>query len=655
MKNLLIRLCFLLIVVSFCNELRANEDEKEKSRLKYNNPSLVVDLGVGLWGMPVPVDYDKDGLMDLLMICPSTPYKGVYYFRNIGNTQQPLFDKAIQLSNIAYKDMGISFVDGKLYVIRKGIEFLDFEKELFKNSHKMDFDENPVKDIIKERGNSWSRVDFDNDGDLDIIVGIGDWGDYGWDNAYDAKGNWTKGPLHGYVYLLENIGGKYFNKGKLNAGGKTIDLYGNPTPNMYDFDGDGDLDLICGEFVDKLTWFENVGTRSEPVFAEGRYLENADGIIKLHVEMIQPVAADFDKDGFIDLLVGDEDGRVAFLRNTGTILNNMPQFESPIYLQQKADCVKYGALSTPFSIDWDGDGLDDIICGNSAGNISFIKNLGGGENPIWAAPVNLKIDGEDIRLMAGKNGSIQGPCEEKWGYTTLSVADWNNDGKKDIIVNSIFGKIIWFKNVGDNYNLDGPYAVKVDWGMQNTPKPIWNWWYPGKSDLVTQWRTTPLAVDWNKDGLVDLVLMDHEGYLCLYERFKKGDELYLRPGKRIFRVDNIVPGNTEKHDPFVNEIGPLRLSNKEAGASGRRKICLVDWNNDGRMDLIVNTQNAALLENVGQKKDTVCFRNRGNLSTMILTGHTTSPTPVDWDKDGIFDLLVGAEDGFFYLIKNNNK
>ena len=56
-----------------------------------------------------------------------------------------------------------------------------------------------------------------------------------------------------------------------------------------------DLDLICGEFIDKLTWFENIGTRKVPRFAEGRYLENKDGIIKFHIEMILPVAVDFDK------------------------------------------------------------------------------------------------------------------------------------------------------------------------------------------------------------------------------------------------------------------------------------------------------------------------------------------------------------------------
>jgi hypothetical protein len=39
----------------------------------------------------------------------------------------------------------------------------------------------------------------------------------------------------------------------------------------------------------------------------------------------------------------------------------------------------------------------------------------------------------------------------------------------------------------------------------------------------------------------------------------------------------------------------------------------------------------------------------------ILAGHTTSPTIVDWDKDDIPDLLVGAEDGFFYYMQNPHR
>ena len=43
------------------------------TRLKYNNPGLVVDLGVGLWAWPMPMDHDGDGDIDLLVACPDRP------------------------------------------------------------------------------------------------------------------------------------------------------------------------------------------------------------------------------------------------------------------------------------------------------------------------------------------------------------------------------------------------------------------------------------------------------------------------------------------------------------------------------------------------------------------------------------------------------
>jgi len=99
----------------------------------------------------------------------------------------------------------------------------------------------------------------------------------------------------------------------------------------------------------------------------------------------------------------------------------------------------------------------------------------------------------------------------------------------------------------------------------------------------------------------------------------------------------------------------LQLNSGVAGRSGRRKLCLVDWNNDGRLDLMVNSLNTCFFENVRQSGDTAFFVNRGDVSNIKLAGHDTSPTPVDWDKDGVFDLVVGAEDGHFYWLKNNKK
>src|SRR5690606_3017774 len=154
----------------------------------------------------------------------------------------------------------------------------------------------------------------------------------------------------------------------------------------------------------------------------GRRLMHDERPLAMDLEMIVPVALDWDGDGDIDLIVGDEDGRVAWVENTGRFADGVPQFLPPRYFQQQADELKFGALATPVGFDWDGDGDIDIISGNTAGHIGWFENLSGPgvETPRWAAPRLLEADGKVIRIQAGSNGSIQGPCEAKWGYTTLS-------------------------------------------------------------------------------------------------------------------------------------------------------------------------------------------------------------------------------------------
>ena len=44
----------------------------------------------------------------------------------------------------------------------------------------------------------------------------------------------------------------------------------------------------------------------------------------------------------------------------------------------------------------------------------------------------------------------------------------------------------------------------------------------------------------------------------------------------------------------------------------------------------------------------VRFVDEGTVTDHILAGHTTSPTTTDWDGDGTREILIGAEDGFFY-------
>lgn len=619
---------------------------KEFGRVNYNRPGGTAYLGVGLWAWPLPMDYDGDGDMDLLVSCPDKPFNGLYFFENTSGEAFPVFAPPVRLGD-AISKVQISHSDsGEPKVTIPGAELQNFRTALDSTPKTLFPIEELTKDLGKSpRFNQWKMADYEGDGDLDLLVGMDDWSDYGWDNAYDTKGNWVNGPLHGYVYLLENINGEYHNRGRLMAGGEEIDVYGAPSPNLADFDGDGDLDLICGEFLDRLTYFENVGTRENPEYSKGLFLENQDGLIQMDLEMIIPVAIDWDQDGHVDLIIGDEDGRVAWVKNTGELQDAMPLFAAPRYFRQQADHLKFGALVTPVSVDWDKDGDEDLIAGNSAGYIAFIENLSGGHNPSWAEPELLKVDGEPLRIQAGENGSIQGPAEAKWGYTTLSVADWDRNGHLDIIFNSIWGKVEWIQNTGSE--LKAPQPVKVDWGKQAPPYPGWNWWKPEADELVTQWRTTPYAIDWNEDGIMDLIMLDHEGYLAYYQGSSEDGETILKPGKRIFYGEN-GSAFTNKNEMVDLKPGPLQLNTGEAGRSGRVKFSFVDWDNDGDLDLLVNSLNVSLFLNISQGPEKVVFNHTGPLTEQVLAGHTTSPTFVDWNNDGIPEVLAGAEDGHFY-------
>jgi hypothetical protein len=192
------------------------------------------------------------------------------------------------------------------------------------------------------------------------------------------------------------------------------------------------------------------------------------------------VAFDWDRDGDLDLIVGDEDGRVAFVENTGKLdATHTPVFLAPRYFQQEADELKCGALATPVAVDWDGDGDLDLVSGNTAGYVEFFENLSGPRvaEPKWAAPRRLEVGGKPFRVMAGPNRSIQGPAEAKWGYTTFSVADWDGDGLPDIVLNSILGEIVWLKNLGPRQapQLAAPAPIEVEWTTPQ-PKLAWGWW-----------------------------------------------------------------------------------------------------------------------------------------------------------------------------------
>jgi hypothetical protein len=223
------------------------------------------------------------------------------------------------------------------------------------------------------------------------------------------------------------------------------------------------------------------------------------------------------------------------------------------------------------------------------------------------------------------------------------------------MTNGIWGKVMWYRNIGTRTapRLAAAQPVELAPGSPAQQAP-WNWWSPQGRELVSQWRTTPQMIDWNGDGLMDLVMSDGEGYLALYERQRAADgTLVLLPPQRVFWSEGASSFDSNGK-PTNNQSGLLRLNDGAYGRGGRRTFCIVDWDGDGKLDLLLNSApNVNFFRGLGKNAaGQWAFRDEGPVSTHVLAGHATKPTVGDWNKDGVPDLLIGAEDGFFYQVSN---
>lgn len=133
------------------------------TRVAYNHPGLVTDLGVGLWSWPLPMDFNGDGLMDLVVACTDRPSNGVYVFLNTGEfdpvTMLPLFAPATRLG-AAGPSPQVSYVHGRPVVTTSGSVYPDFLQSGLDKPVALG---DPTKIHIAEgriRANQWKFVDL---------------------------------------------------------------------------------------------------------------------------------------------------------------------------------------------------------------------------------------------------------------------------------------------------------------------------------------------------------------------------------------------------------------------------------------------------------------------------------------------------------------
>jgi len=145
------------------------------------------------------------------------------------------------------------------------------------------------------------------------------------------------------------------------------------------------------------------------------------------------------------------------------------------------------------------------------------------------------------------------------------------------------------------------------------------------------------------------VMSDPAGYLALYERKRTADgSLALLPAQRAFWSEGTSVFNSHGV-PQNQESGLLRLNIGDFGRGGRRTFCFVDWDGDGKLDLMLNSiPNTNFFRNLGRDAEgRTRFRDEGPVSTHVLAGHATKATYLSATQT----LLIGAEDGFFYQVK----
>ena len=142
----------------------------------------------------------------------------------------------------------------------------------------------------------------------------------------------------------------------------TLPRGSNTAPTLGDIDGDGDLDLLIGEASGTLNFYRNTGSATAPQF---ELVTEEYGDIDPGRRSF-PQWVDADADGDLDLLVGAEAGGSHLYRNDGT-----PQ--DARWVKDESFNVPIPSLSSPTLADLDGDGILDLVSGETAGGVRFFK------------------------------------------------------------------------------------------------------------------------------------------------------------------------------------------------------------------------------------------------------------------------------------------
>jgi hypothetical protein len=208
-----------------------------------------------------------------------------------------------------------------------------------------------------------------------------------------------------------------------------------PKIAFYDWNNNGSLDLLVGNYCGDVLLIPNTGSKTSPIFAQPKNYE----AVKVQLggkrpwgNLFAPCPIDWNKDGKTDLLIGEG----SYSANAVYVLLNQSSGSTPKFTDEQRYYLCYGdgkEQLVPTVVDYNGDGLPDVLVGDRKGTVSVYLNPGK-----WTPGTELPLANT---IKFGNTTSFGMPIAP-------TAADFNGDGLFDLLIGKANGRIALAINKG---------------------------------------------------------------------------------------------------------------------------------------------------------------------------------------------------------------